>query len=241
VPRSYGRPPITEAVIDFRVNGSAKMEDLERLSQKLHSRYPTKQGIQDVEIQVGAQNAVDMTPAGYRLASLDQADVCVLNIGGITTSRLAPYLGWESLEHSMLANWKAWRKIAGLTLPSRIGVRFINRIDVPVDLVDKVPITDYIRLHIEFPNVSDAPWIGFSTQLSTASMRPHWNVNLGAGLVSPPPLLGYISLLLDIDVWRSEEIPTAAKDQEALLTEARELKNELFEQFVTDNSRELFQ
>ncbi|MBN9550540.1 MAG: TIGR04255 family protein, partial [Alphaproteobacteria bacterium] len=97
VSKEYDKPPITEAVIDFRVKAHAVREDLDRVSAKLAGQYKTREPIQDISVQFAPTPAIQAKPAGYRLSSPDQADICILNPEGITTSRLAPYLGWEKL------------------------------------------------------------------------------------------------------------------------------------------------
>ena len=44
----------------------------------------------------------------------------------MTTSRLAPYMGWGSFEERAKDNWLRWKKAAGFTHLSRVGLRYLN-------------------------------------------------------------------------------------------------------------------
>ncbi|QOF71840.1 TIGR04255 family protein [Aminobacter sp. SR38] len=240
----YRKAPIVEAIIDLRVNTPVEAAELDRLAKKLGVRYPNHSEVKGVEVLIeSASNQVGVkhSNAGYRLTSNDQADICVINATGVTTSRLAPYGGWEALVESAHENWDAWTKISGNSQAVRVGVRFINRIDVPRDADGNVLVFDYIRLRPEFPSISSHPLFGFAAQISTKLDNPKWSVTLNSGVIVPPPLLSHISFLLDIDVYRDEDLPRNAKKLWETIGEARELKNDLFEKMITDLSRRLFQ
>lgn len=238
---TYRKAPIVEAVIDVRVQHQVKPTDLGQLAKKLGGRYPNSMEVKGVEVLIEGSGAqVKHSNAGYRLTSNDQADSCVVNATGITTSRLAPYTGWEAFAQSAHDNWETWAKVTGSSQAARVGVRFINRIDVPRDTDGNVTIFDYIRLRPEFPPVSNSPLTGFAVQITTKLDNSQWWVSLNSGVIVPAPLLNHVSFLLDIDVYRDTELPTNSKKLCEVIDQARELKNGLFEKMITDSSRALF-
>ena len=64
-------------------------------------------------------------------------------------------------------------------------------------------------------------------------------VLVNAATVSSP-LIDHVSLLLDIDLFKDQNIPQKDKEFWDLLAALRHQKNMLFEAFVTDQARELF-
>jgi uncharacterized protein (TIGR04255 family) len=51
---------------------------------------------------------------------------------------------------------------------------------------------------------------------------------------------GKLSFSLDIDVWRQVDVPQKDNDVLELLGKMRDAKNQLFETFITDKARDLF-
>jgi len=56
----------------------------------------------------------------------------------------------------------------------------------------------------------------------------------------PSPLIDHASLLLDIDLFREQALPQKDEDIWELFGLLRRQKNVLFESFITDRARELF-
>jgi len=242
--KQYKKPPITEAVLDFRVKVPAGFEDLAAFADRVAGRYPTRQQLQNIEVKLDGearQIGLKHTTQGFRLTSEDQADICIAGAEGLTTSRLAPYIGWDRLLDTWRQNWAAWTKATHSSVPKRIGLRYINRIDVPQPQGESVDFGEYVALQIRSPKVTDEPLLGYGMQLQFQSRRPKWNVSINCGKIANSPIINHISFLLDIDVYRDEDIPTAQKRLEEILEEAHGLKNELFEVMITDASRALFE
>jgi uncharacterized protein (TIGR04255 family) len=55
-----------------------------------------------------------------------------------------------------------------------------------------------------------------------------------------PPLLNHVSLLLDIDVFCTEQIPSNEAELWRMIDHAGPIKNRVFEQCITNESRKLF-
>jgi uncharacterized protein (TIGR04255 family) len=77
-------------------------------------------------------------------------------------------------------------------------------------------------------------------QVTFPAPSSHWNVSIASSIVAPPPLIDHISFLLDIDVFRSEQIPGREDELWTVIDEARAIKNTIFERCITDETRKLF-
>lgn len=238
----YPKAPIVEAVIDLRMRGTTKLDVLGSVGDKLKEHYAVRENLNNVDVEVDANHlGLRHSVVGLRLASIDQADVLILNAQGITTSRLAPYQGWETLQEIAQRNYAAWRKAGADCSVARVGVRFINRLDIPLAEPREFAPGDYVKLVVTCPdNLPAGRFLSFSAQVRFEALSPLWVVQINGGVVAPSPLVGHKSLLLDIDVLREREIPSAAQKLWSVIEEAREIKNNIFEAFITDGAREMF-
>jgi uncharacterized protein (TIGR04255 family) len=243
-PMNYGRAPITEAVIHLITNNAVSEAERRKVAHRLKGLYPNSQPIlQTFSININATGVPNVVaepqPQGFRLVSDDQADIAIIQHGGIVISRLAPYPGWQKFRERATAVWTEWRAATSNPPVSRIGVRYINRIDIPYANEPVINPRDYLLFSPQDPGISSAPMQGYVVQITKFTDVPHWLASVTSTLVSPPPLLNHISLLFDIDVFRTEEIPRRDDELSAVVDEARTIKNDIFERCITVRTREL--
>ena len=239
----YPRAPITEGVIYLAVAGAATPEELQKLVKRLAKDYPQQETLAAINVSInttGGPATVEQRLQGYRMRSTDQADIVVVFPNGVATSRLAPYPGWEYLRERAHTSWEEWYGSITHTPLTRIGIRYINRIDVPIRQAEIVDIEFYLTFTPRVPDFSKRPLTGFLVQATRPTDLEHWNVSITSTLMSPPPLINQLSLVLDIDVFRTEKIPGRDADLWDCIDAVRPLKNAIFEACVTDEARKLF-
>jgi len=238
---SYKRPPITEAVIGINFQTPIDSEILTSVSKKFSSHYPQNQDISnfDISLEISEATPEPVTQLkkvqGYRLSNHDMTQLLVLWPNAFFTSQLAPYTGWDDFFARFERDWKIWKRHIGFNTISRIGVRYINRIDVPQER--KIILEDYLNI---FPTVPE--FLGsinaYGVQVNTALADIKCNLLLNSGAV-PSPIFGTQSFLVDIDI-SQDAPPQSDNDIFELLRLIRDRKNSLFEACVTDKARELF-
>src|SRR5262249_28059408 len=151
-------------------------------------------------------------------------------------SRLPPYCGWDAFRSAALDIWKKWRKLIGPREIERVGLRYINRIDIPVAASGLVRIEDYLLLTPTFP---DPNQVFFTYAIQTQMPIDEFVMTVNTG-TAPPALIQHLSYLLDIDVAKINNVPTAEKELWEKIDEMRSHKNTTFESYITDATRELF-
>jgi uncharacterized protein (TIGR04255 family) len=239
----YRRPPITEAVVEVRLADPIEVDQVEKIKDRLTDDYPVPpQIMQNISITAGpgGQNSAQVEFGGYRLASADATNVAIIGRQHVTASRLAPYTSWEEFTGLARRNWAIWRKVAGWREVTRIGVRYINRIDVPNPDEKPVPIDDYLVFRPVFPEFEG--WQGidtFAINGATSIANTPFKVILNAGS-TPSPLVRTTSFLLDIDISQEGNLPRNDDGLWALIDSIRVYKNRVFEASVTNLSRKLF-
>lgn len=238
----YGRAPITEAVVDVRFGTELGGKSQETVVQRLKKLYPHSNALQAFSVNIdttGGHVGLEQQPQGYRLSSDEQADVVLIMPTGVAVARLSPYPGWQDFRERVKAVLQIWKKSTAQQAVARIGVRTINRIDVPTNNKELISLHSYLNIYPQMPVSSPLPMLGYFMQVTLATTKPKWGATINSALISPSPLLNHISLLLDIDVFRTEEIPSADAQFWETIEEAREVKNEIFEHCITDETRRI--
>jgi len=235
----YDHAPIVEAVIEIQLQlpRSIGVTDLLRFHSTVSSEYPDKQEQHAFEISMsGPQNPPSTSGrlAGYRFISSDQKQIIGVRTDSFSFSRTAPYDRWESMREEAHRLWSIFRSTLGPERLTRVGVRYINRIDVPARS-EGVNLDDYFET---------APRIASSLpqRLTNFFMRLQIPIDEGMLLITEtsvaPPAQNLISTLLDIDVYAQQENldeTTAWQTLERL----RHEKNRVFEACITDRVRDL--
>jgi uncharacterized protein (TIGR04255 family) len=244
VPRPpYPKAPVTEGVIHLAVEGKAPSADLQKLVKRLTKDYPQQETLAGINVAIdttGGATTVQQQTQGYRLKKADQTDIVVIFPDGVATARVAPYLGWEHLRERAQEAWAEWRRNITYSAMRRIGIRYINRIDVPIKQNEVLDLETYMNLLPRVPDFSKQPLSGFFVQITRPTDVPHWMVSATSNIVSPAPLIDHLSITLDIDVFRTKEIPGREPDLWDCVDAARSLKNQIFESCITDEARRLF-
>lgn len=229
-------------MIEVRVATEIDKNVLDRVVRKLKPKYTRVEPVREVGVKIddtGANVTVQEDATGYRLASEDQADIVLLTRRSFATARLPPYPGWPSFRDLAKTNWASWNNLAPPQSISRIGVRFINRIDVPTTAEGKIRIDEYFNFQPK-ADVFGATLSFYLVQARFPTYLPKWTATVTTTPFQPNPVPGAMSIMLDIDVYREVDIPIHPDRLWLLIEEGRSIKNDLFERALTDKSRDLF-
>ncbi len=244
------RAPIVEAVIDIRARSSAVLEEAvlkPQLEAKL-SDYQFLDSQKQFQIQHEVSLKDDALPdpvirdlgwKGLRFQSADKKHIAQFNRNGFVFSRLEPYQSWEQLYDEGMRLWRVYVKLAQPVEIYRIGLRYINRIQLPPDVLR---FEDYLKPAPESPKNLDLPFHSFMHQDTLAVPEHPYAINVIRTIQSPPaPGVQGLSLILDIDVFTTQGFELDEVALERRLREMRWLKNKVFFGSVTPNALKLFQ
>ncbi len=237
----YARPPITEAVIGITFSSPMDSKKLVRVNKALQKYYPHKQDVYSVEfnmIDVVENKTNPEKTLGHRLSTDDQTQLVVLWPNSITLSQLAPYQGWGNFIERFERDWSALKKILGFQQISRIGVRYINRIDIPA----KAPVTEHEQFLNIYPKMPDIlnPLEAYAMQASVTLKDINCQLTINTARV-PSPLLEHVSFVIDTDIFSDKNPPQSDSDLIKLLNNIRTTKNQVFEACISQPARSLFQ
>jgi len=241
--RTYPNAPITEAIIHLLVQApdGISVSELARCHEGEEKSYPIRKEIQvgrglfEVGRRVSA--AASAQHVGFIYTSSDQKQVYQARLDGFSFSRLAPYESWQPFCKEGRRLWQIYRECLKPVAVTRLAVRYINRLDISGD---RIEIKDYLRTMPEIAEGLPQSLDGYFMQLQMPMDDVRCKLLLNQ-TIGESPKAGCLSLILDIDLFRSEDI---SKDDESIWQVFETLhvrKNEVFEACITDRARELFE
>lgn len=242
----YKQPPITEAVIGVNFENEIGEADLSTLQNKFSQYYPNHQSIENLSLKVALEVGVDNKKTantdvaqeiGHRRSTADMTELLVILPKSIVISQLAPYPGWDSFFARFVRDWKLLKRTLGFQPVKRLGVRYINRIDIPCD----EPTIEHEKYLNIYPNVTDkfGALSAFAVQAQIFMEDLGCNLTVNSAAV-PSPILNHASFVIDQDIAKANDAPQKDDDIFALIAKIRVRKNEVFEACVTDRARALF-
>jgi uncharacterized protein (TIGR04255 family) len=218
---------------------------IEKVNDKFGSHYPQHQRVENLKLEVQLSAGQTDAPAtaidregGYRRSSSDMTQLLVLWRSAFVVSQLAPYPGWDEFIQRFSRDWKVWKRVMGFQTISRLGVRYINRIDIPLS-GDVVEHEAFLNVYPRLPDVL-GPVGAYAVQAVLPLEEIGCKLTLNSAVV-PAPILGHASFVIDQDIAREVDLPQSDKGIYELLKKIRVRKNQVFEACVSNRARELFQ
>lgn len=238
----YPNPPIQEAIceVHFDLTQPLPLQTLESLKPVWSASYPDQKVVQErrVNFHLSPEGLkTEEGDLGHRLICKSGDGKRLVQVSGffIAINQLSPYPGWEeSFRDTILARFEDVHKTIGLMKFKRVGLRYINRINVP-----KVPLVwnEWFKLKLPVPLISGVKQREFQMQFhQELSESRRFVINLAA----LPPGDGRVSpVMLDLDlIWEG-----ASRE----LTELREKLDHVhgphrlvFEGYLSNKVRKLF-
>ncbi|MHB1513939.1 MAG: TIGR04255 family protein [Acidiferrobacter sp.] len=240
--QQYSKPPITEAVISILFEDPIGESELLSLQKALSRHYAHSQPIKNLHVKLQAGGGADLDinqehEAGSRFSSPDMTELLILFPKSFTVSQLPPYPGWDTVFARFCRDWRILRKRLGFKTVQRVGVRYINRVDIPVEggiLAHEQYLNVFPRVTAEF-----GPLNAYSVQaqIYMQDLKAHLIINSAS---VPSPLIGYVSFIIDQDIGRVIDVPQKDDEIFNLISQVRHRKNAVFESCITEKARGLF-
>lgn len=239
---NYVSPPIVEAAAQISFSEAIDLREVTEFAESLSKDYPTKNERADIAAQVDVASGkveADIKKVGFELRDAEGTKVVIAQTASVALSQLAPYPGWDEYSGWLMNGFSQLHKIVGPRKLSRIGLRFINRIDVPF-INGLAHIESYVNVYPKSLNYGGDNFtrylVAFSRDVEGTDNK--FNIMVGSA-ESPVPL--HAGVQLDIDAYSELQIAFNLKQLRAKLDDLRNLKNTVFEQTITDESRNIFE
>ena len=243
----FPNAPITEALLDIRVTLPAQT-DLAKLAtfhDAIKQQYPSKQERLawrgHVEIKASPAPEVSQSatggPDGYLFTSVDGRQVVQARLDGFTFSRLKPYDKWTTLRDEARELWQHYVQIASPETVTRVALRYINRIEIPLPMRD---FKDYILTAPEIAPDLPQGLENFFMRLVIPDPKAQ-AVAIVTETVEPVDEANKrLPLIFDIDVFRAVAFNVQDNSMWETFESLHNLKNEIFFKSLTPKAKELF-
>lgn len=244
--RRYPHAPIAEAVLELRIEPRASVtveelatvcaDDPEFTVGKPLTEITGTLSVDDDRVSTESRREV----AGHIWHTADERRHVQARRDVFLYAQRAPYRDWETFIGDAERFWLQYKEIVKPLRLTRLGVRYVNRIDIPLPNVE---LTEYLLTTAQVP--PDLPQLisGYLLHIVLPNVSPGVPCQIISTLL-PPSAPDTTSLILDIDVWANPSLDPNADDFDqgvrTCLGELRRAKNNVFEACITDKTRRLF-
>lgn len=244
--RHLNRAPLREALIDLQFETRLPMEAIHRFAASIKTSYGKEQTLWAAVFGLsngagGAETSTNHKAIGLRLESRDRPFVVQCQESGFTLSRLLPYGRWGDLQTEARGLWELLQEQVGAVNVSRIAVRYINEIKIPLPFRD---FGDYLTCPPKVPDALPQAISGFLTRVIIPDEAVNC-VSIVTQALEGPPTEGvkgvFVTVLLDIDVFRTTQISSGDEAIWIGLEALRDQKNRMFFEHVTETTTELYE
>jgi uncharacterized protein (TIGR04255 family) len=243
--RRLARPPITEALIDLRVDGAepATIELTQELTSRLSNDYPQVREQRRFEATIGVAEgqhpeamAQDLGLRGALFTSGDGKLTAQFRSDGFTFNRLHPYTSWEEIYPEAMRLWAEFLDVFRPERVTRVAVRYINHIQLPGG---ELQLSEYLNSPIIVPRGMPAKLTGFLNSVLLSDGETGCSARVTHSL-EPQTQAGFV-LLLDIDAFQEGDWGPADESIESALGSLRSLKNNVFFSSLTSQALKRFE
>jgi uncharacterized protein (TIGR04255 family) len=241
--RRYNNPPIIEALCELRFEPSLPW-DLAipgLLYEKVQDDFPKRRQVRAFETSVSAspEGVEQQVRTADRMQFLREDERALIQVGPdlLAVNHLKPYPTWQEFLPLVQKGFSAYREAANPKAIRRIGLRYINRIEIPGPSVD---MEDYFLFYpFVGPNLPQehGPFI-VGIQIPYEGARDVLRLQLANASAETPDV---VPVMLDLDYFLTKpgEVPLAAISE--WLEIAHNHVEEAFEACITDRLRQMFE
>jgi uncharacterized protein (TIGR04255 family) len=240
--------PIIEAVVDINCDlppalDLAAIQD--RAKQAFSGWYPRarRQMTQRHEFSAAATEAggvaVRHLVSGLQFLSADERQIVQIRPEGYSFNRLAPYGSLDEYLPGIEWSWGRFREITRPVQIRGIGLRYINRMLLPMD-GGQIDLPAYLNVTPLVPDRETLEFVGFLNQSSAVETETGNRVNIT--LATQPAEDERLPIIFDIEVSNpGVRSPEEWQGIREAIESLRRLKNRVFERTLTQRCLNLFQ
>jgi uncharacterized protein (TIGR04255 family) len=234
------KPPLREALIDIRLRDELPANSVDAFRQfelpGFSQAGDIKLGGFSFQLGPGSPQAsvTKDVVQGIRFQSADGSQVVQFRRNGMTYSILRNYTDWAHFEPAARRMWGEFLNVAGTTVAVRLGVRYINAIDVPLG----ADFDHYLTAVPHVPEVLPQLLSSFFQRIVVPFADLDTYVIITQAFERPSE--GTLPTVLDIDVGRNCTLDARSVELWNALGQLRNIKNDVFFGSVTSRALEAY-
>ncbi len=246
VRRQYVRAPIVEAVLEISADVPADVtpgalgSQLEPERQRYDQKFDVSTFGAGVTIDATGVTAPSATAQqqlmGYMFVDPHNHRLFQVRRNGFLHSKQAPYDKWESFRDEARRLWQLYVAAARPTLVRRLGLRYINRLDLPTGEPD---LKEYLLTGPEIALGIAQSLSGYTMQLDIPQPDiPNCLLIIREAIVKPPRP-NVFSIVFDMDILCGQQFNPSDTAIWTALEQMHTRADETFERSITDRVREI--
>lgn len=239
----FAKAPVQEALLDIQVVVPPDLDslDFKLFGQGLEDRFPDRkerlQFVQNLQLAGDQQQPPPIRSIeGYLFTSTKDGKIVQARRDGFTFNKLRPYSKWDDFSAEGRELWQRFVEFAHPAAVKRLGLRYINRIEIPENLAD---LRDLCLLFPDVPMGVPQAWSEFFQRFATIREDGSPSiVTLAIDIPTPP---NQPAIILDIDVvCHLQNSEVAVNAIWPHFERMRVLKNEIFDASLTSRAKDMF-
>jgi uncharacterized protein (TIGR04255 family) len=242
--RVYKNPPIIQALCEYSFEPTQPWDwTIPGLFySEVKNEFPKKreQNVLQVELQVGPNvipPAVKGGTASVQFLTEDEKTLIQVGPDAVAAHRLRPYTGWDNFKPTILRAVEAYTNVAKPGGIRRLGLRFINRIEIPG--TNEVRIEDYLLATPKVPEEIPQTFGSWAQRVEIPYSQVGGVLILQSGSVRADERKIAV-FMLDIDFVTAVNQPLPLGEAEKRLEIAHTEVERAFETCITNEARKLF-
>lgn len=241
----FPNAPITEAVLDIRAKlpQEINLKNIESFHDCVKENFPEKKArmFSKIELKLSTTSWPTTVPAsggidGYLFQSSKEKKIVQSRLDGFSFNKLRPYERWELFSSQARQLWDLYFRIVNPIKITKIALRYINRIEVPLPLKD---LKEYILITPEISPNLPLTLSHFFMQLRLP--KPEIEAQaIVTQTMENPTQDEKLPLILDIDVYHEVNYSGSDAKMWEDFEKLHLFKNEIFFNSITEKTKELF-
>ncbi len=243
--RSYRKPPVVEALCEIYFADSIWDDTIPgTFYERIKHEFPKKQQreIQEAQITLGQDTAsagVQRLPSWLQFLSETSNTMIQVAENLLVVNQLHPYRHFEEWEQVVYRALNEYKAAASPQTVSRIGVRYINRIEIPGT---QVSMEDYFAIYPQLPISLGNRHRSFLVRVEVPQVDQGHSVLITFGNSEPPQAMGEkLVFMLDLYDIAELNIPPDESELRAQIRQAHDNVVKAFEDSITNRLRDLLE
>jgi len=243
--RVYAKPPLIEALCEFHFEPEESWDwTIPGLFYaRVREQFPDRAEQQMLQMGFNPGQPVPLQSTSIsRVQFLRKDRTALVQVGPniLVVNQLAPYSKWEAFRSMIFDNLNLYTEIAKPKSVVQINLRYINRIEIPVEEGRAINIDRYMSVVPGVPKgLMKQPLAQFIQRVELPRSHRDAMLILQSGSL-PSERENYSSFLLDLDIITHSVTPLTFERAENWILDAHEEIEEAFEACITEEARILF-
>ncbi|MDI6803315.1 MAG: TIGR04255 family protein [Bacteroidota bacterium] len=241
--RKYINPPVIEIVceIRFKVKNPNDISVPGRFYEKIKDEYPNKEELHEYEAKLefskeDIQQKVRTKLLGMQYKTNSGEKLIRVAPNMVSAHHIPPYSNWEKFIPTAKKAFDIFREIVQPDGIERIGLRYIDRVEVPKISFD---LSEYFKIYPHIPKVEDRNITQFFMRLEMSFFNGR-DVLILSIHKSQEKLADKTVIILDWDYVLAKPEEVSMDNVLNWIEEAHDKVIEIFEESITDSCRQLF-